>query len=217
MSTSERSKSTQPFVVPQSPEARRKLLRDFAQGLVDSGIAGKALTVGDVAPAFTSPNAVGKPVSSAALLQGGPLVVSFYRGAWCPYCVTELHALQEVLPQMHELGAQLVAISPNLPDNSLTTIEKEALTFEVLTDLHNEVARQFHLVFRLSEEVEALYTERGTDLAVFNGDDSWELPIPATYVIAPSGEIVFAFVDADYAKRVEPQEIIAVLEKLEAN
>lgn len=216
MSSSDSNTSAQPFVVPQSPEARRKLLRDFAQGLVDSGIAEKALRVGDVAPAFTLPNAVGKLVSSETLLQGGPLVVSFYRGAWCSYCNRELHALQEVLPRMHELGAQLVAISPNLPDNSLTTIEKEALTFEVLTDLHNDVARQFHLVFRLSEEVEALYTERGTDLAVYNGDGSWELPIPATYVIAPSGEIVFAFVNADYAERVDPQEIIAVLERLQA-
>lgn len=216
MSTNESSAAAQAYVVPQSPEARRALLRGFAQGLVDSGIADKALKVGDHLPPFTLPNAVGEMVSSKALLGRGPLVVSFYRGAWCPHCSRELHALQEVLPRIHALGAELVALSPNLPDSSLTTIEKEELTFAVLTDLHNDVARQCNLVFRLSPEVEALYSVRGTDLTTINGDDSWELPIPATYVVAPSGEIVYAYVNADYTVRPEAQEVIAALEAFRA-
>ncbi len=214
MSLNERSTSPQPQPTTLTPEERRSVLRANTEQLVQSGVAEKALKVGDRIPMFALPNAVGKIVSSEELLNRGPLVISFYRGAWCPHCNRELHALQEALPRMHELGAELIAISPNLPDKSLTTIEKHALTFEVLTDLQNRIARQFRLVITLSEEVQFLYAQMGHDIPAHNDDDSWELPIPATYVIAPSGEIVFSFVHADYALRAQPEEIIAALEAI---
>lgn len=197
-----------------APSKLRATLMADTQKLVQSGLAEQSLKVGDQAPAFVLPNAVGKPVASADLLKKGPLVISFYRGAWCPYCNLELHALQDALPQIKALGAELVAISPNTPDKSLTSIEKHALIYEVLTDAHNHVARQYGLVFTLSEHVRPLYQQMGFDIPVYNGDESWELPFPATYVVDQNGRIVFHFVTADYTKRAEPTDVIAALQGL---
>ncbi len=214
MSLSKHTTSSQPPATPLTPEERRSVLQDFRQKLVQSGVAEQALKTGDLAPAFALPNAVGKSVSSEELLRKGPLVVSFYRGAWCSYCNLELHALQVALARIHELGAELVAISPNFPDNSMTSIEKHSLTYEVLTDAQNRVARQYNLVITLSEEVKNVYNQNGLDIPAHNGDDSWQLPIPATYVIASSGEIVFSFVTADHSQRAETADILAALESL---
>jgi peroxiredoxin len=128
------------------------------------------------------------------LLQHGPVVVAFYRGGWCPYCNLELRALQKSLPEIEKLGAQLVAISPQTPDSSLSTQQKDKLRFQVLSDKHSAVARQFGLVFTLPEEIRTIYKGFGHDLAVRNGDDSFELPFPATYVIGQDRIIRFAFV-----------------------
>jgi len=195
-------------------EVLNTLMAD-TQRMVQSAVAEQALGVGTHAPAFALPNAVGKTISSDALLHRGPLVISFYRGAWCPYCNLELRALQEALPRIHELGAELVAISPNLPDKSLTSIEKHALTYEVLTDVQNRIARRYGLVITLGEKIQPLYKQIGFDIPGHNGDDSWELPMPATYVVAPDGEIAFSFVTADYTRRAEPADIIAALEAIQ--
>lgn len=194
-------------------ELRNTLMADTMQ-LIQSGLAAQSIKIGDQAPSFTLPNAVGKPVALGQLLEQGPVVVNFYRGAWCPYCNLELRALQEALPLFQALGAQLVAISPNTPDKSLTSIEKHALTYEVLTDAHNALARQYGLVFTMSEQVRPIYQQIGFDIPAYNDDDTWELPFPAIYVINRDGVVVYSFVNADYTKRAEPSTVVAVLQAL---
>jgi peroxiredoxin len=122
--------------------------------------------------------------------------------------------LQRTLPEIEALGAQLVTVSPQLPDNSLSTAEKLDLTFEVLSDVGNRVAREFGLVFTLPEEMRSIYQDFGIDLPGANGDESFELPMPATYVIDKSGIVRLAFVDIDYTRRLDPEDIIESLKKL---
>lgn len=170
-----------------------------------------ALRKGQRAPEFELPNASGERVTLASLLERGPLVLSFYRGGWCPYCNIALRALQSRLPEMKRLGATLAAVSPEIPDQSLNTQEKLALEFEVLSDADNVVARRFGLVYRASEEARAKLLSLGRDLVAHNGTAAWELPVTATYVIATDGMIVFDHVDADYRVRLEPAEIVGAL------
>ena len=122
--------------------------------------------------------------------------------------------MQLELPNIESLGAQLVAISPNLPDKSLSTVEKNHIAFEVLSDVENHVARDFGLVFTLSEELRPIYASFGIDIPAFNGDDTFELPMPATYVIDTDGIITYAFVDPNYTNRLEPAEIVNVLKNM---
>ena len=141
------------------------------------------------------------------------MVINFYRGGWCPYCNVELREFQKVLPEIKELGATLIAISPELPDNSLSTKEKNELDFEVLSDQGNKVAKDFGLVFEMADELKKVYDKFGLDIPKFNGDDSWEIPMPATYVIDSDGTVKFSFVDADYTVRAEPSDVIEALKK----
>ncbi len=172
------------------------------------------LSVGDNAPAFTLSKAQGRPVSLAGILESGPAVVSFYRGGWCPYCNIQLRAYQAALPDIVAFGARLVAISPQLPDASLSTAEKNGLSFDVLSDVGNRVARSFGLVFALPEELRAALRSADKALPPINGDESWELPVPATYVIAPDGRVALAFVDVDYRRRLSPEDILKTLRTL---
>jgi peroxiredoxin len=174
-----------------------------------------ALAVGDVAPDFTLPDAHGRPVALSILLRHGPVIVTFYRGAWCPYCNIQLRAYQQALPDIQKLNGQLVAISPQLPDGSLSMTEKNDLAFDVLSDLGNNVARSFGLVYALPEELRAALQANGKALPGINGDDSWELPVPATYIIAADRRIALAFLDIDYRKRLSPEEILAALRDLQ--
>ncbi len=184
------------------------------QELVRSGIADKALKKGDKAPAFSLPAVTGKLIHSTELLQKGPLVVSFYRGGWCPYCDLELRALQRVLNDIETLGAQLVVISPQIPEASRATSDDRDLQFEVLSDVGNTVARAFGLVFTLDRELKELYLTLDIDLSAANGNDSGELPIPATYIIAPDNTIIYSYVNADYTQRAEPGDIIAAIKNI---
>lgn len=183
-------------------------------GLSAEETAEIARTVGDEAPNFTLPNATGGEVELANALAEGPVVLTFYRGTWCPYCNTELRDLQAVLPDIEAAGASLIAISPQQPDSSLSMQEKHSLTFPVLSDSGNAVSRAYGLVFSVGEDVKERYEAIGIDLAVVNGDEAWELPIPATYVIDTEGVVRFAFVEADYTQRATPQEILAALQSL---
>jgi|TARA_Y100000294_G_C8561913_1_gene339404 peroxiredoxin len=214
MSLLEQIKEFQKGFLEQVPEETLKIMQSGTEKLIKSGIAEKCLKEGDKIPAFTLPNPKNERVSSDIMLSKGPLVINFYRGAWCPYCNLELRAYQEVLPEILNLGAQLVAISPNLPDNSLSSIEKHSLTFEVLSDIGNKISRQFGLVFTLDALLQPLYKQFGIDIPASNGDESYELPIPATYVVNPDGIIKLAFVDADYTKRLDPNEVIETLRNL---
>ena len=179
-----------------------------------SGLAASSLSIGAVAPDFSLPVATGAMVSLSTLLTKGPVVLAFYRGGWCPYCSTELRALQAKLPEISAAGATLVAISPQTPDNSLSTAEKLDLAFPVLSDEGNHVAESFGLVFELPESLREVYQGFGIDLPAANGDTTFRLPLPATYVVGSDGIIAWRFADADYTKRAEPDDVLAILEAL---
>jgi peroxiredoxin len=185
-----------------------------------AGIAERALAVGEQAPDLTLPDATGRPVALADLLTRGPVVITFYRGGWCPYCSMELRAYQALLPELEAAGATLVAISPQTPDASMTTAEKDELAFPVLSDVGSHVARAFRIVHEVTDEVQAVYDRNGYDLAGRNAigteDDTDEvvLPLPATYVIDREGAVRFAFVSPDYVERAEPADVLAAVRAL---
>lgn len=197
-----------PYFAP--PEIHPIMERATAE-LIASGQAGRALQAGDQAPVFTLDDPEGQPVSSAELLAQGPLVISFYRGVWCPYCNLELQALQETLPQFVALGASLVAISPQVAANSRKSQRQNKLGFPILGDPENAVAAAFGLRFTLPGYLVDLYKMLKNDLPAFNGDPSWTLPMPARYVIAQDGTIVYAEVNPDYTLRPEPASMLPVL------
>jgi len=183
---------------------------ELAEFLPDPG-----LKVGERAPDFTLPNAYGKPVSLSAQLAKGPVVLSFYRGAWCPYCNLELKALHGALPHFERLGARLIAVTPQQPDKSLEQVKKDNYPFEILSDLDGTVMRDYRLYFTVPDELNNLYQDRfGLDLAAYNGPGRYELPVPGTFVIDASGIVRAAFADIDYKLRMEPADIIATLQTL---
>ena len=181
----------------------------YATELHAPGRFPNVLREGHLAPLFELPDAFGQDVRLDTLLQQGPVVLSFYRGAWCPFCNLELRALQKVLPELKALGASLVAVSPELPDYSLPMVQRNGLEFPVLTDRGNAVARQFGIVFALEGEIRRISLEVfQVDLPKFNGDQSWDLPVPATFVIAPDRTVRLAFFDPEFRHRVEPQAVV---------
>jgi peroxiredoxin len=182
------------------------------QELIDSGAADRALKAGDIAPSFTLDDANGQPVSSAELLKRGPLVVTFYRGVWCPYCSLDLEALEAAHSEITNAGATLIAISPQLPVNSRKSIRQNGVTFPMLFDPGNDVAAAFGLRYTLPDYLIDLYKNAfKNDLEQVNGDPSWTLPMPARYVIGEDGVIRYAEVSPDYTNRPDPSEILAVL------
>ena len=195
------------------PEEIKAVMAQATIDLIDSQLAENSLGEGDKIPNFSLPNAVGKEVTLESLLNKGALVISFYRGGWCPYCNMELRALQQALPEIEANGATLVAISPETPDNSLSTQEKNELTFEVLSDRNNLLAKQLGLVFTLPESLRPIYSNFGIDIPAHNGDRTFELPLPATYVVAADGTIIYRFATGDYTERLDPAEIVKVLKK----
>ena len=183
--------------------------------LVDrADIVSRAVAVGDQAPAFTLPGVDGRSVSLHDLLAVGPVVVVFYRGGWCPYCNLQLRALQAALPSIEAAGGRLVAVSPQTPDESLSTQQKSSLRFDVVSDAGSATARRYGLVHTVDAATREVLLQLGTDLERINGTDSWELPVPGTYVIDRNGAVVFAHAEADYRRRVEPSAVIAALENL---
>ncbi len=205
------------FREKSSKTAPPERLRVYEQGIDEvrkSGVTEKALKVGDRAPDFELPNAAGKMVKLSELTARGPVVLTWYRGGWCPYCNIALRGFEKTLPEIRAAGANLVALSPEMPDNSLTTAEKNHLDFEVLSDRGNKVAHAYGVAYKIPKVVADQFKGR-LDLAKYNGDDSGELPLGATYVIDRDGVIRYAFVDADYRKRAEPSDVIAALRGLE--
>lgn len=181
--------------------------------LIASGQAERALKAGDKAPSFTLQDPEGNSVSSTSLLATGPLVVSFYRGVWCPYCNMELQALEEALTTFQAEGANLVAISPQNPVNSRKSVRQNQLNFPILSDANNEIADAFGLRFTLPDYLVDLYKMLKNDLPAVNGDPSWTLPMPARYVIGQDGVILYAEVNPDYTHRPEPSDMLAALRR----
>jgi len=197
-----------PYRVP--PAVIETMHRATAE-LVASGAAQRALKAGDTAPVFSLPDAEGRLVSSTELLKKGPLVVSFYRGVWCPYCNMELQALQAALGAYQDAGASLVAISPQTAPNSRKSMRENALAFPILSDAHGDVAAAFGLRFELPPYLVDLYKQLKNDLPAFNADPSWTLPMPARYVIASDGVIAYAEINPDYTHRPEPEELLPAI------
>lgn len=197
-----------------APE-RVAMMENATANLRASGIEARALQAGDQAPDLTLPDALNRPVRLSTLWAQGPLVLIFYRGGWCPYCNLELRAWQQNLPELQRLGAQLVAVSPQTPDNSLSTFAKNELAFPVLSDSALQAATGFGIAFEMPPELIELYSRAGNDLAVLNGNGRWVLPVPATYVIDRYGRISFAHVDADYRERAEPGDVLAAVAALQ--
>jgi peroxiredoxin len=185
--------------------------------LIASGQAGRAIKAGDRAPHFNLKDQDGNDVSSAALLVKGPLVVTFYRGVWCPYCNIELQAINEVLSQIQANGANVVAISPQTAVNSRKSVRTNELGFPVLSDVNGQTGADFGLRFALPDYLVELYKNLKNDLPAFNNDPSWSLPMPARYVIGQDGIVLYSEVNPDYTRRPDPSDMFPVLEKATAS
>lgn len=174
----------------------------------------KAIQVGDKLPAFHLKDATGKEVSSDELLAHGPLLISFYRGEWCPFCNLELRALQKHLPEFKAKGVTLVAISPELPDQSLTTVEKNNLEFTVLSDVGNKLAKKLGILFSQPDSMRTVFQMAQVDWKSRYGDDSLEVPVPATILVDGTGAVRNTFIDANYHERLEPETALGWIDAL---
>jgi peroxiredoxin len=182
-----------------------------------SGLLERALKPGDPAPRFELPDENFKPVTSETLLGHGNAILCFFRGRWCPFDVAQLEAMNEVVPQIQAAGASLVAISPQTQHQAFLMHDQHKLRFPLLSDEGNKVARHFRLTYRVPPTEEAVYRRAFVNLPFIDGDDSWELPIPATYVIEGDGTIIYAYANEDYIERPEPSKILAVLQSSRVN
>jgi len=199
----------------QRVPAERQAIMQRHIGQLRSGTTARTmLKVGDRAPAIVLGNAKGAAVDVATLLEKGPVIVTFYRGGWCPYCNLELRAYQQILPDIVAAGASLVAISPEKPDDTMSTAEKNGLSFEVLSDVGQSVGRAFGLVYEFTEELKNAYHGFNLDIPTRNGTPGeWALPVSATYVIDRGGSIIYAHTDVDYRDRADPRDVLEVLTK----
>jgi peroxiredoxin len=181
---------------------------------VESGQADRALKAGETAPSFVLKDADGETVDSKALIAKGPLVLSFYRGVWCGYCNLELKALEKARGEIEARGASLVAISMQTAANSRKSARENGLSFPILIDAGGKLSEAVGLRHKLSPKMIGFYKDLGNDLEVFNGDDSWMLPMPGRYVIGQDGVVAYAEINPDFTKRPDPSELYPVLEQL---
>jgi peroxiredoxin len=202
-----------PYSVPRS--VIETMHRATAE-LIESTAAQRARKAGDVAPSFSLKDPEGNVVNSAELLKRGPLVLSFYRGVWCPYCNMELQALEAAKAEFDKYGATLVAISPQTAPNSRKSVRQNKLSFPILSDVKGKVGAAFGLRFNLPDYLVELYKQLKNDLPTFNDDPSWTLPMPARYVIGRDGVILYSEVNPDYTRRPEPEDMIPVLQRAAA-
>lgn len=190
------------------------VMKRATKELIDSGLAKRALKVGDTAPDFALKDADGNVVRLEELLARGPLVLSFYRGVWCPYCNIELQALEAARNDIVERGAQLVAVSPQTASNSRKSQRDNKLGFPILSDPRSELAATFGIRFQMPEDLIELYKGFGNNLPLVNDDPSWRLPMPARYVIGTNRVIAYAEVSPDYTRRPDPSVLLPVLDRL---
>jgi peroxiredoxin len=195
------------FISEMPPEVIRAIARGDEE-IVSSGLAQRALRAGDVAPDFALLDSRGETVSLSRLRKSGPVVLSFYRGDWCPYCNIELDALAVAHPEIRGMGASVVAVSPQKAQRA--TVSRQ-FPFSLVSDPGSKVAKAYGIAFELPRLLRPLYEEFGHPLPAVNDTDDWTLPVPATYVVDDDGRIAMSFVDADYRHRIEPSEITAAL------
>jgi peroxiredoxin len=202
--------------VSMVPAELRAVMDKTTADLISSGQAERAAQPGLRAPAFSLLDQDGLLFNSAESLRSGPLVVTFYRGAWCPYCNLDLQAMEEAAVSIRAAGASLIAISQQTANNSRKSLRDNKLSFPILTDKGGEVANSFGIRWTSPECLQSIYKQLGVDLAAFNGESSWTLPMPARYVISQNGVIEYAEISPDYTKRPEPSDLLPVLQKLRA-
>jgi peroxiredoxin len=203
----ERKELINKYVPPEIQAIHARSIAELKQG----GISDRALSIGAKAPAFELSEHNGKLISSSDLLSKGRLVICFFRGRWCPFCVGQLEAMNLILSQIQASGAALVAISPQTVQQSFFMADQHKLKFPLLSDTGNEVARQFGLTYRVPDYQQAVYKRVFINLPFTNGDSSWELPVPATYILQQDGTILWAWHNADYTERPEPSDILQKL------
>lgn len=193
------------------PGAAQDTMRQAIDDLIASEIVKTSFKTGDQLPEIILENALGVAINVNDILANHKVIIAFYRGGWCPYCNVQLKALQQFIPEFEAKGAKLIVIGPETPDNSLTTKEKNELTFEVLSDTDMKVARSLNLVFKMPQKLQELYWRFGIDLAANQGNTNQELPIAATYVVEQDGTISYHFLEEDYKLRADPQDILSLL------
>lgn len=199
--------NTRKLVQPE----RLAIAEQAVADLFASGIEQQILSVGEKAPEFALPDASGRMVHSSDLLAVAPLVVNFFRGRWCPYCVTELEAWRDLYTVVRERGALLVGISPQTVRQSDFTVSQHEIPFPLLHDSHCDVAQRFGLAYKVPPFLQNYYRSILVNLSFINGDESWLLPLPATYVLAQDGTVLYAEAHADFRVRPEPGEVLKSL------
>ncbi|MEL0650603.1 peroxiredoxin-like family protein [Algibacter sp. TI.3.09] len=197
----------------KATDAQKAMTTENLEAIIATHFKESAINVGDNMIDFTLKNALSECTNLQNTLDQGPVILTWYRGGWCPYCNLTLQFLQNSLPEFKKYRANLLALTPELPDKSLSTKEKHNLQFEVLSDVGNKVAKQYGLSYKLTDALAEVY-KNGVGLKNYNGDDSSELPITATYIIDKTGLVQYAFLDADYRKRASISEILEVLKTL---
>lgn len=212
--------AVQAYMAQQQKSGQKKfseqdmaVMQNAAQQLA-SKMPSPGLKAGERAPLFTLPNAFGKKISLQDALKKGPVILVFYRGAWCPFCNIQLHALHQSMPAFRQYGARLITVSPQKPDKSKEQLAKSKYPFDVLSDLDSTVMQAYKLYYELPDDLVAVYKKLGLDLEAFNGKDRNVLPVPGTFIIDKAGIIRAAHADTDYKKRMEPQAIVDALSKL---
>ncbi|WP_036261796.1 peroxiredoxin-like family protein [Methylocapsa aurea] len=202
------------FETEMAPPEVVTVMHRVIDELIASGQAERALKAGDRAPAFTLPDPDGKHVSTQDLLAKGPLVMTFYRGAWCPFCNLDLQALEEARPEIEARDASLVAVSQQTAANSRKSQRSNKLNFPIVGGNGGELAARLGIRWRLPEDLQAIHKQLGADLVAFNGEDSWTLPMPARYVIGQDGVIAYAEINPDYTRRPDPSDVFPILDRL---
>lgn len=195
------------------PPEKLKVMEEALATLKKAKIEEKSIKVGEKFPDVTLKNAHGKDIKLSDLRKSGPVVITFYRGSWCPYCNAQLSNFQQNLPELKKRGAQLVALTPEKPDLSVLMSEKKKLEFEILNDRDNNFATKLGLTFEVSKDVKDIYQKFGIDLEKSQGNADWKLPIPATFVVKKDGTVSYAFVDSDYTKRASAEDVIKALDQ----
>jgi len=194
------------------PEATQALHRSVVEQLQSSNVAASALAVGSAAPQFELLDQHGNAVRLTSLIANGPAVLFFFRGRWCPFCVAQLEAWNRLLPSIARAGIALAAISPMTQHQSFLTRDQHHLEYPLLSDVGNKVARQFGIVYSVPDEQRLTYRRTFVNLPFVNGDESWELPIPATFALDSNSKVLFSSVNPDYTERPEPLEVLAAVE-----